>query len=265
MNYEIRNEGASGDIVYEWRRGTEDTASDTHRQGYYEIYYLTRGSGLYLVGNNTYNIDEGDILLIPEGVEHRTVEADEYRERHTIACRPQYIPRSVRERLGGGASVIRSPGARAEIDAILARIAREHATNDEHRDDALRCLVGELMILLARCENLYKQSENSSPAVAIAITYVKEHYSDRISLPDVARVCKVSTAYLSRKFKEEVGVGFSDYLSGLRLRHAAAMLTEMPEASITEVAFACGFNDSNYFSDKFKRRYGASPLKFKRG
>jgi AraC-like DNA-binding protein len=43
------------------------------------------------------------------------------------------------------------------------------------------------------------------------------------------------------------------------------MLTDNPGISITDVAFASGFNDSNYFSDKFKRQYGISPIKFKHG
>ena len=79
----------------------------------------------------------------------------------------------------------------------------------------------------------------------------------------MARMCKVSVAYLSRKFKEELGDGFSDYLSLSRLQRAETLLLESPEMSITEVAFSSGFNDSNYFSDKFKKQFGMSPLKFR--
>lgn len=260
----MRSEAGSRGVIYEYKVGGEDAPEEMARHAYYEIYYLTRGSELYLVGNKSYELDEGDILLIPEGLEHKTIEADENRQRYSILCRPQFIPGSARETLGERATVIRPLHSGDAIDEIISRIAKESTASDIHREDALRFLVGELMIMLARCENTYVQSEDNSPAVATAIAYIKEHYSDRISLPDVAETCKVSSAYLSRRFKDEVGIGFSDYLSRFRLRHAAAMLKERPEASITEVAFACGFNDSNYFSDKFKKQYGVSPLRFKK-
>ncbi len=263
MIYELKSDSSARNVIYEVRSGSTGETEDITRHGYYEIYYLTRGSGLYLVGNDSYDIDEGDILLIPEGVSHRTLEADEYQERQVLICRPQYIPHSVNEAIGDTATVIRSPISRGEIDEMFSRIAREYSAQDVFCDDALRCIIGELMIMLSRCNNLYVKNENNSPAVATAISYIKEHYSDRISLTDVANVCKVSSPYLSRRFKDEVGVGFSDYLSRLRLRNAARMLSELPEVSVTEVAFACGFNDSNYFSDKFKKQYGVSPLKFK--
>ena len=40
------------------------------------------------------------------------------------------------------------------------------------------------------------------------------------------------------------------------------MLKERDGFSISEIAYRCGFNDSNYFSDKFKKVYGTSPLKY---
>jgi AraC family L-rhamnose operon transcriptional activator RhaR len=36
------------------------------------------------------------------------------------------------------------------------------------------------------------------------------------------------------------------------------------KANVTEVAFACGFNDSNYFSSLYHKEYGMSPSRFKR-
>ncbi len=265
MNHDIKDGERRGGIRYELKRGRSGKPLETQHHGYYEIYYLSRGSGLYLVGNRTYNVDEGDVLLIPDGVEHRTIEADENRERHILTCRPHLLPRTVREKFGEGAVVVRAPRLGEVMTALFAKIAAEYNSSDAHAEDALECCVKELMILLARSENSYSHTENNSPAVAAALAYVKERFADRISLPDAARVCKVSVAYLSRKFKEEMGIGFSDYLSRYRLGHAAAMLRDNPDLSITEVAFASGFNDSNYFSDKFKRQYGSSPIKFKRG
>jgi len=68
---------------------------------------------------------------------------------------------------------------------------------------------------------------------------------------------------LSRVFKQEVGIGFKEYLIRFRLQKAEDMLKHEPGRAVSEVAYACGFNDGNYFSYKFKEAYGVSPTKVK--
>ena len=69
----------------------------------------------------------------------------------------------------------------------------------------------------------------------------------------------VSEEHLSRTFKKEITFGFSEYITLIRLQKAENMLKNEPSRAITEVAYACGFNDSNYFSYKFKKAYGITP------
>jgi transcriptional regulator GlxA family with amidase domain len=54
-----------------------------------------------------------------------------------------------------------------------------------------------------------------------------------------------------------------EYLKKVRLQKAAAMLLTT-QANVTEVAFACGFNDSNYFSTLYHKEFGVSPSRFKK-
>ena len=58
-------------------------------------------------------------------------------------------------------------------------------------------------------------------------------------------------------------MGVHEYLSFLRLQQAAVDLAETSD-SITDVAIRCGFSDSNYFKDCFKRRYGVSPRAYRK-
>ena len=145
----------------------------------------------------------------------------------------------------------------------MKKIAAEYGSDKPFSTDMQRAYVAELAVSAARGEGGVGEALDRSPAVASTVAYIKDHSGERISLSDMARMCKVSVAYLSRKFKEELGVGFSDYLSLSRLQRAETLLLESPEMRITEVAFSCGFNDSNYFSDKFKKQFGMSPLKFR--
>ena len=68
----------------------------------------------------------------------------------------------------------------------------------------------------------------------------------------------------SRLFKKETGLGFSKYLNSLRLQYAEQLLKSAEGKNITRVAESCGFDDSNYFSKKFKEVYGISPKKVQR-
>jgi transcriptional regulator GlxA family with amidase domain len=86
---------------------------------------------------------------------------------------------------------------------------------------------------------------------------------NEITLPMLAAMHGVTPGHLSRTFKRETGYGISEYLTLVRLRKAEFMLKNEPGKSVNEVAFACGFNDSNYFSFKFKKAYGVPPLKVK--
>ena len=57
-------------------------------------------------------------------------------------------------------------------------------------------------------------------------------------------------------------MGFKEYLLNVRIKDACRRLLETNE-SITEIAFGCGFNDSNYFGDAFRRIKGISPNKYR--
>jgi transcriptional regulator GlxA family with amidase domain len=66
-----------------------------------------------------------------------------------------------------------------------------------------------------------------------------------------------------RVFQKATGQSPNKYLKRVRLNHAAEKLRSTDE-TITEVAFACGFNNSNFFSREFNRDYGMSPSTYRR-
>lgn len=76
-------------------------------------------------------------------------------------------------------------------------------------------------------------------------TYIYEHYADNLSLEYVADKFNLSRSYLSKKFKTATGFGFKEYIINVRIQNACNLLLETNK-SITDIAFECGFNDSNY-------------------
>ena len=92
---------------------------------------------------------------------------------------------------------------------------------------------------------------------------ISENFQTNLVLNDLAESFSVSPEHLSRTFKKETGFGFNEYLTLVRLQKAEQFLEDGELKTVSEIAYACGFNDSNYFSDRFKKTHGISPLKFR--
>jgi two-component system response regulator YesN len=86
-------------------------------------------------------------------------------------------------------------------------------------------------------------------------------YHQELSLEELARAVAVSPFYLSRLFREELGVCFSEYLTRLRLEKGMALLAG--GLSVKECSFAVGYNDPNYFSRIFRKYYHQTPTEYR--
>ena len=150
------------------------------------------------------------------------------------------------------------------VEELLIRIGEEYDRHDAFREESLRCLTFELFFLLARNANDCKEVSSGSLFIEETVKYIQKNYMTDIALSTMARLHSVSSEHLSRTFKKETGFGFSEYLTLVRLQKAEYMLRNEPGRSVSEIAYACGFNDSNYFSDKFRRSYGVSPSSLRR-
>lgn len=107
----------------------------------------------------------------------------------------------------------------------------------------------ELLLFIIRCknyeENVIKEIDVDNRIIQEVATYIYEHYADNLSLENVAEKFNLSRSYLSKKFKTATGFGFKEYIINVRIQNACRLLLET-NRSITDIAFECGFNDSNY-------------------
>ena len=135
----------------------------------------------------------------------------------------------------------------------------EQLLNSKGHADVER-IVEEFCTDVLQIENL--QSLGRPEPIERALQYIHENYCHNISLEEVAGICRVSPEHFSRTFSGETGFSFCRYINELRMKKAEAALRRGDNVSIAELAADCGFNDSNYFSLKFKKMYGISPKKF---
>ena len=141
------------------------------------------------------------------------------------------------------------------IDEIVRKYVSAHET--ETRLDA----VGPKKMTQNRSTNT--ESKAKTKEVSAALRYINSYFRENISLEDVADAVYLSSYYLSRLFKKEVGVNFSSYLLCMKLDEAKRLLreTEMPILSISS---SLSFSDPSYFCKVFKKYTNSTPKEFRR-
>ena len=237
------------------------TESTIHYHPHYEIYFLKEGKCRYFIDDRSYDMDAGDMVFIPKGAIHRANYPEGAHSRLLINCTDEYIPDSVKERLDNGHYVFHSHEIAKHAESILNQIEYEYNHPDEFTREALKGYTAQLIFLMLRYPGDPEESTTGNELIDDIVKYINENYTGDIKLSGVARLKSVSPEHLSRTFKACIGNGFNEYVTLLRLKRAEEMIKTEPNKTISEIAYECGFNDGNYFSYKFKKMYGVSPIK----
>ncbi|ASZ13231.1 AraC family transcriptional regulator [Chitinophaga pendula] len=98
-------------------------------------------------------------------------------------------------------------------------------------------------------------------AIERAKQYLLNHFTEDISLAQLARHAYVSPFYLSRLFKTMTGLPPHQYLREIRFKHAA-MLISNTHLPIADIAYAAGFGNTDYFTAAFTRRFKVPPTRY---
>ena len=119
-----------------------------------------------------------------------------------------------------------------------------------------------LRYMLEKLFEQYRESDQAPDACAKSLSYIREHYTEKISVSDIADSVGYSSSYFGYIFKKKHGIPVNKYILGLRLSKAAELLSDT-SLSISSVAENVGFDDPNYFSTVFKASYGLSPRQYR--
>lgn len=117
--------------------------------------------------------------------------------------------------------------------------------------------------LEAFTENMFEYIPNKNhDIIKKAILYISAHFSEPITLDDVAAQVHLNPAYFSSMFKQSTGSSFKEYVNMVRIEESKRLLANT-DYSIIDIAVAAGFEDQSYFSRVFKKYTGLTPRQYR--
>lgn len=149
----------------------------------------------------------------------------------------------------------------------INKIYTEHKTLQERFDSFTSIIEAKSWFIHLFDQVLADKGEKVSlplsKHISEAIGYIHKYYSDDLSQSWIAEEIGISPVYLSKLFKDELQVGFMDFLINYRIEKAKQLL-ENNSLSNKKIAQLCGFNDDAYFSKVFKRIEGITPKEYQK-
>ena len=242
--------------------------SRSHFHNFFELYYMIDGECRYFIENKILNVKSNNIVLIPRGIPHKTDYDCKSVYRMQLFFSSDYVNSSLLPGLYRvfPYNVFKASESQIEkINLIAEKIEEEKEKSDAFTFELIKGYLTELFTIVLRSSlsaegNIHK---DGNIIIDDAMKYITENYSEEITLTEISKNCAMSKSRFSRLFKNVTGFGFKEYLNSVRIKQANQYLINT-DMSVCEIAYACGFNDSNYFSTSFKRANGMSPLKFRK-
>lgn len=139
-------------------------------------------------------------------------------------------------------------------------------SNLEELEEAVRTMVRRLDAQRERPQASESPEEQAAHGYVVenALSWMREHCTEHISLEDAANQVFVSQWHLSKLINRETGMGFLDLLSRMRVDQAKKLLAD-PAKRISDAAFEAGFADVAHFSRTFKKITGQTPGEYRNG
>ena len=257
---------------------------EEHSHDYVEIVIVLEGQATHSINRRLYGTAPGDIYVLQGNTVHSFGETTPDFRIANVMYQPSKVcfPFAQLQKMPGyQALFVMEPAQRLEGDfksmltlgdvalsealTLFRRMEEELSARRNGFESLLQALLLELVVMLSR--EYSKSSEGGARRMlrmGEAIAWMEANYASHISLPELAKMAALSERQFLRLFRKAFGHPPSEHLLRLRVKAAAEML-KVGSATVSEAAFACGFNDSNYFSRQFKRIMGSPPKRYSKG
>lgn len=249
-----------------------------------EMSCVLSGTGCYHVENRDYDMQPGDVFLLPSTDYHGlSVPAGVQMENLVCQFDSSFIWNALENDLdynfllvfferGGNFShrLDRSNPATARVAKLLQEMWQEMREQQLYHELVVKIKLQMIFTEIMRNFDYVDRDKARAPLPKQSIEqlnkvlqYIDEHLGDDIKLSQLAEVAQVSPGYLSELFKRFNGLPPVAYIVNKRVRTAIERI-RTTDRSLTDIAMDCGFNNNANFYKAFKKVTGRTPLAYRR-
>lgn len=269
------------DCLYIVERHKSEFLYPIHSHDDYELNFIQNGKGVRrIVGDSVELIGDFELtLIVGSGLVHAWEQGNctepDVRE-ITIQFSPELFQGNILDRRQFDSIKAMFERATLGLNFSMQAILRVYsildsiATMSDHFEQFLNFM--KMLYILSQDTGARTLSSSSfaeaeftdsdSRRIRKVREHIDKHYAEDIRLDDVAAIAGMSPSAFSRFFKQHTDRNFVDYLIDIRLGNAARMLVDTT-TGISEICYACGFNNLSNFNRMFKVRRGYTPREFR--
>ncbi len=253
-----------------------------HSHEFHELVLILNGRGSHLTNDAEMELSAGDVFLIRGRMSHGYVSTEHLTlvnilfDPHLLGLPMRYLndlpgyhalfriePR-LRRRKPAVRRLRLEPAELAEAAEMTARLSRELADRKPGYRFSACTMLMTLINLLCRCYFRKRMSgDRSLQDLSKVLSHIDRHFKEHLTVTGLSRIAGMSESTLNRHFHRIMGCSPLEHLIRTRIGYARELL-RIRGMRVTEAAYECGFNDSNYFSRQFRKVVGMSPIGFQR-
>lgn len=248
------------------------------------LFYMYKGTASVNTTNEVYDLNEGDILIIPSGHKYRLLPSEntasyiavnfDYTqkniEKHNVIY-PAEADKYNRSLKLEDVSFKDVPQLDSilcirdmrEVENKLVRIEQEYSKKLLYSESITSNAMSFLLFECARKLNGQNHKENKE-IVGLIIGYINENIEKKLTNKIIGENFNLHPNYISSIMKVYTGIPLHQYILKARISHSIDLISEK-KYSLTEIAEKCGFSDIYHYSKSFKKIIGISPGAYNKG
>lgn len=235
-----------------------------------ELLYVLSGSAQVQCRNAQYNLHEDDVILINMFDVHAVSgnPCEVLSLKIDISALDPEISHFFQNRFNCNSSIETDKSKFISLKQLISLIVKSNVNPEDDIELLNKSYIYKLLYILTASFKVEdttnsKDGNNNLERIKNIINYINENYREKISLTNLADTFYLSMPYISKIFKEFIGLSFSDYLTEIRLSSAVKDLAN-PNSKIEYIAEKNGFSNTRSFVTAFKNKYNYLPSKYRK-
>ncbi len=257
--YEANLKGSIATVLAGTKKALKGYVFYLSKYRFHRIAYTISGQATVLINKKTYLADSGSVYYFAPGETGKVINKANLPWRHIYIHFTGYEASKLcneADLLSERVFHVSRPGKIQRIFEDILDTCEEHPQNSQIICDHY------LRILLFQLKNqvLHNQAQHSISRQRYleCINYIKDNFSNILSLQDIAEKCHIDKIYMCRLFKKYGKTTPMAYVMNLKMNKAALLLIHT-DNSIKQISLILNFENQYYFSKAFKKTFGISP------